>query len=156
MAAITEAVFTNALPWTMMLIGSGIILIIIFLNYVLKFRRYVNLSVLGVAIGMYLPLSSSFPLFIGGMIALLVQKRLQRRNSVKEEVTLRQQKGTLIACGLVAGSAIMDVVLAIPFSILQSPDALQLVGPDWKDIGVYLGVLSTFLLSWWIYRRVCR
>jgi putative OPT family oligopeptide transporter len=156
MAAITEAVFTNALPWTMMLIGSGVILIIIFLNYTLKIRRYVNLSVLGIAIGMYLPLSSSFPLFIGGMVALLVQKRLQRQILTKEELSIKQQKGTLIACGLVAGSAIMDVLLAIPFSILQSPDALQLVGPDWKEIGIYLGVISTFLLAYWIYRRVCR
>lgn len=50
----------------------------------------------------------------------------------------------------------MDVLLAIPFSVLHSPDALQLVGSDWKDTGVYLGVLSTLLLAWWIHRRVCR
>lgn len=156
MAAITEAVFRNSLPWAMMLIGSCIILIIIFLNHFFKLRRYLNLSILGVAIGMYLPLSSSFPLFIGGMIALLVNQHLKKNNLVAEEVVLRKQKGTLIACGLVAGSAIMDVLLAIPFSVLHSPDALQLVGSDWKDTGVYLGVLSTLLLAWWIYRRVCR
>ncbi|AYK02995.1 OPT family oligopeptide transporter [Legionella sainthelensi] len=156
MAAITEAVFRNSLPWAMMLIGSCIILIIIFSNHFFKLRRYLNLSILGVAIGMYLPLSSSFPLFIGGMIALLVNKHLKKNNLVAEEVVLRKQKGTLIACGLVAGSAIMDVLLAIPFSVLHSPDALQLVGSDWKDTGVYLGVLSTLLLAWWIHRRVCR
>ncbi|KTD55930.1 OPT family oligopeptide transporter [Legionella sainthelensi] len=156
MAAITEAVFRNSLPWAMMLIGSCIILLIIFLNHFFKLRRYLNLSILGVAIGMYLPLSSSFPLFIGGMIALLVNKHLKKNNLVAEEVVLRKQKGTLIACGLVAGSAIMDVLLAIPFSVLHSPDALQLVGSDWKDTGVYLGVLSTLLLAWWINRRVCR
>ncbi|WP_115710079.1 OPT family oligopeptide transporter [Legionella sainthelensi] len=156
MAAITEAVFRNSLPWAMMLIGSCIILIIIFLNHFFKLRRYLNLSILGVAIGMYLPLSSSFPLFIGGMIALLVNKHLKKNNLLADEVVLRKQKGTLIACGLVAGSAIMDVLLAIPFSVLHSPDALQLVGSDWKDTGVYLGVLSTLLLAWWIHRRVCR
>lgn len=155
MAAITEAVFKNSLPWTMMFIGSGIILIAIFLNYFFQLRRYLNLSILGIAIGMYLPLSSSFPLFIGGMIALLVNKHLKKVNLAKEGGLIRKQKGTLIACGLVAGSAIMDVLLAIPFSILHSPDALQLVGDGWKDIGVYLGVLSTLVLAWWINRRVC-
>lgn len=154
MAAITEAVFRNSLPWTMMLIGSGIILIIIFLNYIFKLRRFLNLSILGIAIGMYLPLSSSFPLFIGGMIALFVKERLKRKTPIKEEATIRKQRGTLIACGLVAGSAIMDVLLAIPFSIFQSPDALQLVGPGWENIGVYLGVLSTLLLACWINHRV--
>ncbi|KTD72737.1 OPT family oligopeptide transporter [Legionella tucsonensis] len=154
MAAITEAVFRNSLPWTMMLIGSAIILIIIFLNYIFKLRRFLNLSILGIAIGMYLPLSSSFPLFIGGMIALFVKERLKRKTPIKEEATIRKQRGTLIACGLVAGSAIMDVLLAIPFSIFQSPDALQLVGPGWENIGVYLGVLSTLLLACWINHRV--
>ncbi|CAM3451879.1 OPT family oligopeptide transporter [Legionella longbeachae] len=156
MAAITEAVFRNSLPWAMMLIGSSIILIIVFLNHFFQLRRYLNLSILGVAIGMYLPISSSFPLFIGGMIAFWVNKRLNKNDLVKDEIVVRKQKGTLIACGLVAGSAIMDVLLAIPFSIWHSPDALQLVGNEWKNIGVYLGILSTLLLAWWINHRVCR
>jgi len=155
MAAITEAVFRNSLPWNMMLIGSGIILLLIFLNHVLQIKRYINLSILGIAIGMYLPVSSSFPLFIGGMIALFVKKRLQVMKKTEEEATSRKQKGTLIACGLVAGSAILDVLLAIPFSMLQSPDALQLVGSGWKVPGACLGVLSSLLLAWWISRRVC-
>ncbi|MBI2786379.1 MAG: oligopeptide transporter, OPT family [Legionella longbeachae] len=155
MAAITEAVFRNSLPWVMMLIGSAIILIIIYLNHLLQIKRYLNLSILGIAIGMYLPLASSFPLFIGGMIALFVEKRLKQKKVIKEEISLRKQRGTLIACGLVAGSAIMDVLLAIPFSIMHSPDALQLAGVTWKTTGVYLGILSTFALGWWINRRVC-
>lgn len=155
MAAITEAVFRNSLPWTMMLIGSGVILLSLFLNHIFKLNRYLNLSILGIAIGMYLPIASSFPLFIGGMIALFVQKRLKRTKMTQEETVTRKQKGTLIACGLVAGSAIIDVLLAIPFSILQSPDALQVVGPAWKNTGAYLGVLSTLILCWWINRRVC-
>jgi putative OPT family oligopeptide transporter len=155
MAAITEAVFSNSLPWTMMFIGSLIILLVLFLNKILNLKRFLNLSILGIAIGMYLPLSSSFPLFIGGMIALFVQKRLQRMKVTPDETITRKQKGTLLACGLVAGSAIIDVLLAIPFSIFHSPDALQLVGPEWKEKGVYLGVLSTLILAWWINRRVC-
>jgi len=155
MAAITEAVFRNTLPWTMMLIGSGIIFLVICLNHILKLARFLHLSILGIAIGMYLPISSSFPLFLGGMMALFVQKRLQRLNESKEDITFREQKGTLIACGLVAGSALMDVLLAIPFSIMQSPDALQLVGPSWKNNGVYLGIGSCLFLAWWITHRVC-
>ncbi|CEG56029.1 OPT family oligopeptide transporter [Legionella fallonii] len=155
MAAITEAVFRKSLPWAMMLVGSCIILLAIFVNHVFKLKRWINLSILGIAIGMYLPLASSFPLFIGGMIALFVQKRLQRLNHNEDELVARKQKGTLIACGLVAGSAIMDVLLAIPFSIFHSPDALQLVGAGWKESGTYLGVLTTVLLAWWINKRVC-
>lgn len=155
MAAITEAVFRNSLPWAMMLIGSGIILLIIIVDRIFKLQRFIKLSVLGIAIGMYLPIASSFPLFIGGMIALFVQRRMSGFNLSEDQLYNRMQKGTLIACGLVAGSALIDVLLAIPFSIFQSPDALQLVGPEWKTTGEYLGVLSTLFLAWWINRRVC-
>ena len=155
MAAITEAVFRNTLPWTMMWIGSLVIGLVIFLNYLLRLDRFVQISVLGVAIGMYLPIASSFPLFIGGMIAFFIQKRLVSLHKTEGETVSRKQRGTLIACGLVAGSAMTDVLLAIPFSIMQSPDALQIVGPGWKVPGVFLGLFSTLGLAWWINYRVC-
>lgn len=154
MAAITEAVFRNSLPWTMMFIGAGIIILTILFNSLLNLKRFLNLSILGMAIGMYLPLSSSCPLFIGGMIALLIDKHLMKMNLSNKLINLKKQRGTLIACGLVAGSAIMDVILAIPFSIFQSPDALQIVGERWGDIGVVLGLVSTAILAWWIRHRV--
>ena len=154
MAAITDAVFSHSLPWNMMFSGAGIILLVIAINRLFKLQRVINVSILGIAIGMYLPLSSSVPLFIGGLIALLVKKKLSKKSYVAEEYAVRKQKGTLIACGLVAGSALIDVLLAIPFSLLHSPDALQLVGESWKQTGVYLAVLSTLALAWWIRHRV--
>ncbi|KTD18839.1 oligopeptide transporter [Legionella lansingensis] len=154
MAAITEAVFRNTLPWTMMFIGAAVILVIILVNYFFKLERVIRLSILGVAIGMYLPLASSFPLFLGGMIAMLVQSRLNKQSLDADEKRQRRQRGVLIACGLVAGSAIVDVLLAIPFSILHTPDALTLVGAGWSRYGIMLGVLSTVLLAVWIGRRV--
>ena len=155
MAAITEAVFRNTLPWVMMFIGALIILSLILVNYLFKVERLVKLSILGVAIGMYLPIASSFPLFLGGMIALAVQWRLNKQNKPEEEKHLRKQKGVLIACGLVAGSALVDVLLAIPFSLMHSPDALTLVGPGWYSYSIVLAVLTTLLLAGWIGHRVC-
>ena len=154
MAAITEAVFRNSLPWEVMLVGAGVILTVLLINRLVYLKRLFHLSVLGLAIGMYLPISSSIPLFFGGMMALLVQKGLQKKGFSQEEQIIRQQKGTLVACGLVAGSALMDVLLAIPFSLAHSPDALQLVGTSWQPVGVFLGGLSTVILAWWIRRRV--
>lgn len=154
MAAITEAVFMHTMPWGMMLTGASMIVVIILLNRWLHLRKRINISILGVAIGMYLPLASSVPLFIGGMIALLVEWRLKRQKTSNEEQQRGRQSGTLIACGLVAGSALMDVVLAIPFSLMHSPDALSLVGPGWSNYAVLLGIASTLLLAFWISRRV--
>lgn len=155
MAAITEAVFRNTLPWTMMIIGAGIIFFLISINRIFRLERWIRISILGVAIGMYLPIASSFPLFLGGMIALFVRWRLSKKSIQDREVRQRQQTGILIACGLVAGSALVDVLLAIPFSILHSPDALTLVGVGWQNYGIILGLVTTIMLAYWIEHRVC-
>jgi putative OPT family oligopeptide transporter len=156
LAAITEAVFRNTLPWVMMFVGAGIILFIIICNKVFKLERIIRLSILGIAIGMYLPLASSFPLFLGGMIAMVVQWRLHKKNLTPQQENEHKQIGTLLACGLVAGSALIDVLLAIPFSIWHSPDALNIVSSSWHNYGVILGVVSTLLLGVWIERRVTK
>ncbi|AHE66570.1 putative oligopeptide transporter, OPT family [Legionella oakridgensis ATCC 33761 = DSM 21215] len=79
LSAVTEAVFRNTLPWMMMLLGAAIIMLLIVLERLFKLYRWIRLSVLGVAIGMYLPISSSFPLFIGGLIAMYVNWRLRKK-----------------------------------------------------------------------------
>ena len=90
------------------------------------------------------------------MIAKLVEWRLHKKSLDTIEENQHLQVGTLIACGLVAGSALIDIVLAIPFSILHSPDALQLTGPGWNTYGVVLALVSTLLLAGWIERRVTK
>ncbi len=156
MAAITEAVFRSTLPWIMMLLGGGTILLLIVLDSL--FGRYkkqaFRLSILGVAIGMYLPMSSSFPLFVGGMMAWYIQRQLKKRGYKADLIKMRLQRGVLIACGLVAGSALVDVFLAIPFSIMHSPDALHLLSESWEPYAVFLSVVATILLFIWVKRRV--
>jgi putative OPT family oligopeptide transporter len=154
MAAITEAVFRNTLPWAMMIIGAAIIAGLILVTKLIKLERHFHLSFMGIAIGMYLPIASSFPLFLGGMIAMFAHRRLHKYKLPKEELTQRKQTGILIACGLVAGSALVDVLLAIPFSIFRSPDALTLVTAGWHSYGILLSILSTMVLAIWIQRRV--
>ncbi len=155
LAAITEAVFRNSLPWTMMFIGAGIIYAVILCNRIFKLQRFIQLSILGIAIGMYLPITSSFPLFLGGIIALFLKRRLGAKTQDETIINQGKQTGTRIACGLVAGSALLDVLLAIPFSIYHSPDALSLVDAGWQTYGLVLAVLCIIGLAKWMERRVC-
>ena len=156
LAAITGAVFRNNLPWDMMCIGASVIFAFILGIRVFKLYRFIQISILGIAIGMYLPVSSSFPLFIGGLIALFVKRRLKKRRLNDSEVNERKQIGTRIACGLVAGSALLDVLLAIPFSIYHSPDAWRLVSDAWDTYGLIIAVVSTLMLAGWMQRQICR
>lgn len=154
LAAVSEAVFQGNLPWKMMLLGASLILGVIFINRLLNIQRFLKLSMLGIAIGMYLPITTSSPLFIGGLIALWVEQCLKKNCNVEQKAS-RAQVGMLIACGLVAGAALMDVLLAVVFSMLHGPNALSLVDERWNTVGVYLGVGSMVSLAFWMKRRVC-
>jgi putative OPT family oligopeptide transporter len=154
MAAITTAVFKHAMPWGMMLAGVVIVIVLVPTTHLLR-RVGLKISILGFAIGMYLPLASSTPLFIGGLIALMTKRRLQRQSHLNpDDKRSRAHQATLIACGLVAGAALMDVMLAVPFSLAHSPAALSLVGKNWATMAVVLSVVTTLALARWFQKVV--
>jgi putative OPT family oligopeptide transporter len=153
MAGLTQGVFNHDLPWPMLAIGVLIMLIFI----VLRFLTFKQLSLLGIAMGIYLPLSSSIPLFLGSLFAFLIKQNRQRQLRVasKEEKTVLDQSqhyAILLACGLVAGSALMDVLLAVPMSITGNPDILAIMPASWKGLTSSLGFMSVLGLGFGFYR----
>jgi putative OPT family oligopeptide transporter len=94
MRLITEGIFGGNLPWSLLFMGAGIGVII----------EILGLPALPVAIGLYLPLSTSTPIFFGGLVALAVQKL--RRGPAQDEAN---ERGVLIGSGLVAGDAIIGL-----------------------------------------------
>src|SRR5258706_7844060 len=70
-------------------------------------------------LGVYLPLSSSSPIFIGGMIRWLVdkylRKKLQHKNLSEDLMVAETDKspGVLMASGYIAGGALAAIVIAI-------------------------------------------
>ena len=147
MAAVTEAVFSHTMPWAVLLTGVFTMCVLLVISR-LFLNRFFHVSILGVAIGMYLPLTTSVPIFLGGMIAACVSQRAEKRAGTPHAL----QTSVLIACGLVAGAAVMDVLLAIPFSIFQSPNILALVGVYFTPIALVLALVSTGLLARWMIR----
>ncbi len=134
MAMLAQAVFTHQLPLIYLAVGAGVIVVLIF------FQRKIKLSILGVGIGMYLPLTTSTPLIMGSMLAYFQE----RRHPHKKTISLRA--GTVKACGIVAGAALMDVLLAIPMVISGKNDVLNIMPTHWHTISVILGFVTLFLL----------
>jgi len=62
--------------------------------------------VLAVAVGIYLPLELSVPIFLGGLIAHLVERRLGVRDETPEAERAKRN-GILFAAGLITGEALM-------------------------------------------------
>ena len=100
MAAVIEPLMggTGA-PWLLYGIGAAIAIIL----------TLCNIPALAFALGMFIPLSLNLPLLVGGLIAWFVSTR-SKDTAIN---TARQEKGTLIASGFIAGGALMGVVSAI-------------------------------------------
>ncbi|BBB15521.1 oligopeptide transporter [Candidatus Rickettsiella viridis] len=153
MAGLTQGIFNHDLPWSML--GIGALMMVVFIA--LQWLGLKKLSLLGVAMGVYLPLSSSIPLFIGSLFAFFIRRNFQQRlkggsEEQKAKIEQYQHYAVLLACGLVAGSALMDVLLAIPMSLTSNPEILAIMPARWNSLAVALGFLSVVGLGFGFYK----
>lgn len=107
MATLIKGILSFNLDWQFVLVG-------VFIAVVMELC---GIKALSFAIGIYLPLSTTLPIFIGGAIRGLVEWRQKKQNIqvAPEEEDLG--KGNLFATGLVAGGALAGVLVAILSSI---------------------------------------
>lgn len=160
MAAVAQGVYAHNLEWTMIIIGAAIALICMFFDEILK-RYNARLPVLAVGLGIYLPLDSSTPLILGGVLAYLVQIKLNKiypLSKVGNETlsAKHRHRGLTLACGIVAGASVMGVLLAIPFAIKQSSTALKIMPDNLHTLASILSLIVTLFLCSWIYRVVMK
>lgn len=142
MASVAQGVFNRDLPWTMIVIGMLIALVVITLDRIQERRgASFRLPVLAVAVGIYLPFELSVPIFAGGIIAWLV-KRVRREKDQTES-----NRGLLFASGLITGEALVGILMAIPIVVAGNRDVLAVIEEPlgwWPGVVLLLGVI--FLL----------
>jgi putative OPT family oligopeptide transporter len=115
MSYIIKGILNRQLPWGLVLLGVMIALVL----------EMSGIPSLAFAVGVYLPLSSSSPIFIGGMIRWLADLHVRRKyrdlNLTEEQLTAEGDKspGVLMASGYIAGGAIAGILIAfmagVPF-----------------------------------------
>jgi putative OPT family oligopeptide transporter len=150
MASVAKGMFGGALPWGMIAIGCVIgIAIIIVDEYLKRSNAPFRAPVLAVAVGVYLPLELSVPIFIGGLIAFLVERRLGFRDD-SPQAERAKQGGILFAAGLITGEALMGIVIAIPIVMSGRADVLALGAG--LQFGEPLGLAVVAALAYWLYR----
>mgnify|MGYP006286026397 CR=1 FL=1 len=123
LATMTQGFFQNELPWLQMGVGGSILGFIAILLKSFPALHRLGLSIFGIAIGIYLPLETSTPLILGGLLSYIVKRQESSPNYTKDRFEL----AICLACGLVAGSAVMDVMLAFYFALRDSVGAVVTV-----------------------------
>ncbi len=149
-AAVAKGAFGGSLPWRDISMGMGVAFVCIILDEWLKTKGK-RLPALAMGLSIYLPPEVMIPIILGGFTNWLVNSKLQKRHADKSKVHVVTENANLLACGIVAGSALMGVILAIPFVIAGSSDAIKLVSSNFKPIANILGVLSLIGICAWLY-----
>jgi putative OPT family oligopeptide transporter len=120
MSYIIRGILDRQLPWALVLFGVMIAVIL----------EMAGIPSLAFAVGVYLPLSSSTPIFVGGMIRGLVDWRRKRQLAkagavvTAEQLTAESDKssGVLMASGYIAGGAIAGIIIAFTAGVLMNFD----------------------------------
>ncbi|MCX6352295.1 MAG: oligopeptide transporter, OPT family [Bacteroidetes bacterium] len=100
MATVIKGLLSHNLPWGLVLTGMGISAVL----------ELCGVSSLAFAVGAYLPLSSTTPIFIGGLVKWLSDKRTKKAETEAEAET---GPGALFSSGLIAGGALTGILLAV-------------------------------------------
>ncbi len=149
MTAVIQGVFGHSLPWQDIGIGLGIALIAIFIDEWLK-KYNQRLPILAIGIGIYLSPEVTSAVILGGILNYVCKYAMKNRSQTVIDQSF--EKGTLLACGLVAGAALMGVLIAIPFVLKQSSDAMRIVPQSFNMIAYALGFITLVALMVWLYR----
>jgi putative OPT family oligopeptide transporter len=100
-----------------------------------------------IAVGMYLPFSTSSAIFVGGLIKWILNRITERRSA--EQKLLIEEKGTLLASGLIAGEAIVGILLAVVFLTGIPAIATFSFAPAW---GGWLSLIGFAALAYVLIR----
>ena len=132
MKSVADGVFNHNLPWNFVGIGAVLGVLIIIADKIQERRKSsFRIPILAVAVGIYLPITLSTPIFIGGMIAHFSQVDKKKEN-----------KGLLFASGLITGEALMGIAVAIPIFLTANKDWWPSIsGFGWMGTVVFAAVL---------------
>lgn len=121
MSFVVKGVLSGTIPWTFVILGVMIGITV----------ELLGISSLPFAIGLYLPISLSIPIMIGALVYAAVT-RFARTDEERKD---REDRGVLFASGLVAGDALVGIVVALLISLIP---AWKAVYDGWTE-GGWLG-----------------
>ncbi|HUV36249.1 MAG TPA: oligopeptide transporter, OPT family [Patescibacteria group bacterium] len=100
MAMLSQGIITGQMAWPLVIMGALFSVALILIGAP---------SPMLIAVGMYLPFHTTFAIFIGGTIKWIIDSVRQKRNLDREKV---ENAGILLASGLIAGQALMGIIIA--------------------------------------------
>ena len=152
---IASGIFTGTLDWSML--GAGVLvgLAVIAADWALRKSERGSLPPLAVGLGIYLPPTIGVTLTIGAVLGYVIQRAIKsygERNG-KDWTKAAEERGLLLASGLIVGESLMGLLLAVVIGFSGSNSPLALVGEGFTA-APWLGLVFFVALIGIFYRRV--
>ncbi len=130
-ATIIDGIMKGDLPWGLVILGVVLAIVV----------QLAGVSALAFAVGVYLPLSTTLPIFVGGLIRLVVD-RLRKFTPEESDMSA----GTMMSTGLIAGGSLAGIIIAllVVFEKVGQYVDFSLPSPDGGEPGYRLGVAWLF------------
>jgi putative OPT family oligopeptide transporter len=160
MASVAQGIFEHKLDKFLVLLGVliGLGIGIIDRLYMARHCPKYRLSILAIALGIYLPQDVVLPLVLGGLLNFFAENKLRKNHPELTDTQFRsvqeklERRGLLFAAGTIAGEALVGIVLAIPFAAYRSTEILAIVGPSFAQTATILGTLIFAAICYYLYQ----
>jgi putative OPT family oligopeptide transporter len=132
MAVLSQGIVGGDMAWPLVIVGiiMGLALVLVRVK-----------SPMLVAVGMYLPLETTFAIFVGGIIRWFTDKLVEQRKFNDAQKARTENTGVLVASGLIAGEALMGLVIAGYVFFTDSPfPSIVWGGANWLAPVVLVGL----------------
>jgi len=137
MAMLSKGIVAGQMAWPLIIVGM-----LMGLGFILMQVK----SPMLVSVGMYLPLETTFAIFLGGLVKGIVEMYNKRRNHNDAQIARVENTGVLLASGFIAGEALMGLVFAL-FYFLDIP-MLEI----FKDPSFYVSLVVLAIIAFVLVR----
>ena len=144
MKTVIDGVLNANLPWGLVLTGGSFALV----------AELLGIPSLAFAVGMYLPLSTMTPVFLGGCVRALADRGRARARG-KEKRGDDTDRGILYASGLIAGEGVMGIGIAVAaLAMGRRPPGIGFTLEG--VVGEVVSLLALAGVGWILFRTACR
>ena len=130
MKMVVEGVMGGTLPWTLVLIGVFAAVIV----------EILGIPVMAFAVGLYLPIYLSTPIFIGGVIRWFLENKKKFADDASRKDFI--DRGVLYTSGMIAGEGLVGILLAVFAVVGLSFDFSGIYGGSFETVGAIVGVIA--------------
>lgn len=130
MSMVVEGIMSGDLPWHLLFIGAAIAATV----------ELFKVGSLPFAVGLYLPIHTTAPIMIGGLISGLISRLAKNKEEEKE----KKERGTLLASGYIAGEALMGVMIALAITAGVTFPEETLTGP-------FVSIIAFAAIAWYLF-----